>query len=209
MRSTTYETDSEIDHQRNPWKGLAAGLIGGLVASWTMNQFQAAWSATDDSKSLERAQKRKKIAQSSAGSSKHQSDQPNAQAEQQSESPNESADDTTVKVASAISEGVFDHKLTKREKKIAGPAVHYVFGSLMGGLYGVTVELKPKANAGRGILFGTALWLVADEGAVPLLGFSKSPAEYPLSMHVYALVSHFVYGLATESVRRLVRKSLR
>ena len=23
------------------WKGLAAGLIGGLVASWTMNRFQA------------------------------------------------------------------------------------------------------------------------------------------------------------------------
>ena len=27
----------------NVWKGLVAGLAGGLVASWTMNQFQAAW----------------------------------------------------------------------------------------------------------------------------------------------------------------------
>ena len=27
-------------------KGLAAGLAGGLVASWTMNQFQAAWTKT-------------------------------------------------------------------------------------------------------------------------------------------------------------------
>lgn len=26
------------------WKGIAAGLIGGLAASWVMNQFQAAWS---------------------------------------------------------------------------------------------------------------------------------------------------------------------
>ena len=26
------------------WKGLAAGLIGGLVASWTMNRFQDVWS---------------------------------------------------------------------------------------------------------------------------------------------------------------------
>lgn len=25
-------------------KGTIAGLVGGLVASWTMNQFQAAWS---------------------------------------------------------------------------------------------------------------------------------------------------------------------
>jgi putative membrane protein len=208
MRSTTYETDSHVDHHSLS-KGLAAGLIGGLVASWTMNQFQAAWSAAADSKSLERAHKRKKTAQSSAASSKHQSDQPNTQAEQQSEGSNESGDDTTVKVASAISEKIFDHKLTKRGKEIGGPLVHYVFGSLMSGLYGATVELKPKTNAGRGILFGTALWLVADEGAVPLLGFSKSPAEYPLSAHAYALASHFVYGLAAESVRRLVRNSLR
>ena len=26
------------------WKGLAAGLVGGLVASWTMNRFQDVWS---------------------------------------------------------------------------------------------------------------------------------------------------------------------
>ena len=25
------------------WKGVVAGLAAGLVASWTMNQFQAAW----------------------------------------------------------------------------------------------------------------------------------------------------------------------
>lgn len=178
------------------------------MASWTMNQFQATWSAAGDGKLSERSEKRKKTVQSFPGSSKHQSDQPNAKAEQRFKSRNESGDDTTVKVASAISERVFDHKLSKRKKKIAGPAVHSVFGSLMGGLYGVTVELKPEANAGRGILFGAAFWLVADEGAVPLLDFSKSPTEYPFSTHVYALTSHFVYGLATESVRRLVRKSL-
>jgi putative membrane protein len=26
------------------WKGLTAGIAGGLVASWVINQFQAAWS---------------------------------------------------------------------------------------------------------------------------------------------------------------------
>ena len=36
-----------IKRNRNghdPWKGLAAGAAGGLVASWVMNQFQALWS---------------------------------------------------------------------------------------------------------------------------------------------------------------------
>jgi hypothetical protein len=34
-------TNERNDH--NVWKGLAAGLIGGLVASWTMNRFQDVW----------------------------------------------------------------------------------------------------------------------------------------------------------------------
>lgn len=29
-------------------KGLAAGVIGGPVASWTMNRFQAAWGKLSD-----------------------------------------------------------------------------------------------------------------------------------------------------------------
>jgi hypothetical protein len=32
-----------VNGDTNVWKGLVAGLAGGLVASWTMNQFQAAW----------------------------------------------------------------------------------------------------------------------------------------------------------------------
>ena len=31
------------DSEGNVWKGLVAGLAGGLVASWTMNHFHAAW----------------------------------------------------------------------------------------------------------------------------------------------------------------------
>lgn len=30
------------------FRGLAAGLIGGLVASWTMNQFQVLWSKVSE-----------------------------------------------------------------------------------------------------------------------------------------------------------------
>jgi uncharacterized membrane protein YagU involved in acid resistance len=50
--------------------------------------------------------------------------------------------------------------------------------------------------------------LLADEVTLPALGYSKSPMEFPLSTHVYALVSHLVYGWTTEIVRRAVRKVL-
>jgi putative membrane protein len=49
---------------------------------------------------------------------------------------------------------------------------------------------------------------MGDEIAVPALGLSKSPREYPISTHLQSLAAHFVYGLTTEVVRRTVRKLL-
>ena len=157
-------------------KGLAAGIIGGLVASWTMNQFQALWSklSEDDRKSKKGGE----------------------------------GQDATVKAATAISEGVFDHNLTKSEKKVAGPTVHYAMGATSGAVYGAMAEIMPSVTLGAGLPFGTAVRVGADEAAVPALGLSKSPTEVPLSKHAYALASHFVYGLTTEIVRRAVRKAL-
>jgi hypothetical protein len=117
-------------------------------------------------------------------------------------------DDTTVKAASAVSEGVFGHKLTPGEKKIAGTAVHYLLGTGVGGLYGAAAEIAPNITRGAGLPFGAVFWLVVDEGAVPLLGLSEGPMAYPLSIHGYALSSHFVYGVTAEVVRRAVRGAL-
>lgn len=168
----------------NIFKGLIAGLVAGLVASWTMNRFQDVWV---------------KLADHQDGADRDPKLTPqNTEAE----------DDTTVRTASAISEGLFDHKLTDSEKRIAGTAVHYGLGTGVGGLYGVVAEITPEVTSGAGLPFGAAFWLVVDEGAVPLLGLSKAPTKYPLSTHVYALTSHFVYGLTAEVVRRAVRKAL-
>ncbi len=176
-------------------KGVAAGLIGGFVASWTMNRFQDGWSKV--SQASERSQPTLDLQRSHEPESGEQ-----AQASREPE------DDTTIRTASAISEGVFGHKLTQSEKEIAGTAVHYALGTGVGGLYGAAAEIAPQVSAGAGLPFGAIFWLVVDEGAVPLLGLSKGPTQYPLSTHVYALASHFVYGLTTEFVRRLVLKAL-
>jgi len=166
------------------WKGLVAGLVGGLVASWTMNRFQDIWLKLSDNGN-----------RSASGRSTQQSEE-------------EEQDDTTVRAASAISEGIFDHKLSKDEKKIAGPAVHYALGTGVGGLYGAVAEVVPEVTTATGLPFGAAFWLVVDETAVPGLGLSKPPTEYPASTHVYALASHLVYGLTAELVRRNLRRAL-
>ena len=184
---------TNVRHEGDVWKGLAAGLIGGLVASWTMNRFQDVWGKLAESGEQSRG------AQASRQKGEQQELRPSG----------EEQDDTTVRAASAISEGLFHHRLTESEKKIAGPAVHYTLGTGVGGLYGAVAELAPEVTAGVGLPFGALFWLVVDEGAVPLLGLSKGPTEYPLSTHVYALASHLVYGLTAETVRGAARNALR
>lgn len=183
-------------HNRNPdlLKGLAAGLTAGLVASWTMNEFQAAWS---------------KKAEGFEKPHGAQAMQPSEGEKPGKEGQNkEQQDDATVKVARAVSENVLGRPLEEGEKKGAGAAVHYAFGTATGGLYGAVAEFAPAVTMAGGLPFGAAFWLTADETVVPLLNLSKGPTKYPLSVHAYALASHLVYGLTAELTRRAVRKIL-
>lgn len=164
-------------HTGNVAKGAVAGLIGGVVASFVMSEFQALVTKLSEEKDKEKSQTKK-------------------------EEP------ATVKAAKEISESIFDHRLTKSEKEPAGEFVHYAMGAASGLIYGAAAEVAPVTAFGTGLPFGTAVWLIADDVIVPALGLAKSPAEYPLSTHAYALSSHLVYGLTTDLVRRAVRRIL-
>jgi len=185
---------AEIDG-RNLLKGAAAGLIGGLVASWVMNQFQSIWS-------------RLSSGGQGGGQQEQEQQQQGGERQWQQQQQQEENEPATTKVATAVSQRVFHHRLSQQAKKVAEPAVHYAFGTAMGGLYGALVEMVPAVESGFGLLYATLLWAAADELALPSLGLSKGPTEYPLSSHVYGLVSHWVYGLTAEAVRRAVRAAL-
>ena len=177
-----------------PMKGLLAGIAAGLVASWTMNKFQSLWSRafrSDGQMAGQRAREMERQGQ-----------------HQQVQQLDKEAEAATTKAAVAIAQRVFHHQLTPRQKKLAEPAVHYAFGTTIGAAYGLLAEVAPPVTSGFGLAYATAVWLVGDEMAVPALGLSKSPAQYPLSSHVYALVSLWVYGLTAEAVRRGVRAVL-
>lgn len=187
--------------ETNVWKGLVAGLAGGLVASWTMNQFQAAW--TRAAAGFEKPHGAQGMKPSEGP---NPNEQPASHASNQEEKENQ--DDATVETAKVISKNVFGHELQESEKKPAGAAVHYAFGTVTGGLYGAMAEVSPQVTAGAGLPFGAVFWMVADEVAVPLLGLAKGPSAYPVSTHMYALASHLVYGVTAEMSRRAVRHVL-
>jgi hypothetical protein len=158
----------------NIFKGALAGAVGGLVASFAMNQFQKAWSTAEEKITGKKEQQR-------------------------------DGEDATMKTADRIASAIQGRHLTKQEKQKAGPVVHYAFGALMGAVYGAAVELNPSAHSLAGVPFGTILFASADEVALPALGLSGKPTEYPLSKHVYGFASHAVYGVTTEAVRRIIR----
>jgi uncharacterized membrane protein YagU involved in acid resistance len=182
----------------NVWKGLAAGVVGGLVASWTMNQFQALWSK------LAEGEERSHGAQSMQQGHPQQG----IGRELQEEGKDDAEDDAAERLANAISVGISGRELTKSEKDVAGVVFHYAMGATSGALYGAMAEALPQVTAVAGLPFGAAVWVIADEGIVPAVGLSKSPTEYPLSIHAYAFTSHLVFGLTTELVRRAVREAM-
>ena len=182
----------------NIYKGVAAGVAGGLVGSFVMNQFQAAWG-----KLMENEDRSHGAQSLQQGTPDHGIGR--ELAERGVDDPD---DDAASRTGNAVSEFVFDHHLTKPEKEKAGAAAHYAMGVTSGAIYGAVAEVMPLATVCEGTAFGAAVWVLADEAVVPALGLSREPTDYPMSIHVYSLASHLVYGLTTELVRRAVRRAL-
>lgn len=180
--STVPELREVETRPRSMTKGVVAGLVGGLIGTIAMNEFQKAWSKTAQAlQNGDHAQSR--------------------QEEQESEN-------ATMKAAGKIAR-IGGRELTHEQKKKAGPIVHYGFGTLQGALYGAVTELtRTPGGFLPGILFGAALFALADEVAVPAMGLSGKPSETPASTHLYAAAAHCVYGMTTEFARRGLRAAI-
>jgi len=169
-------------------RGALAGLIGGVVASWAMNQFQAATQNNAPPKPSGFAEGGQETS------------------EPRQRQQDDAGDDATVKTAQAISHKLFDHDLTPCEKKVAGPAVHYGYGALVGGLYGAVAEVWPGIAAGLGIPYAFALFVLGDELAVPALKLGPPPNEVPVKSHADYLAVHILYGIVLDVARRVARQ---
>lgn len=156
---------------------MLAGAVAGLAASWTMSQFQSSWSRTQQ-KLREQSGKR----QLSSGD-----------------------EDATMKTVEAIGKEVLHVEPSKEEKEKYAPVVHYAFGTAIGALYGALAERYPSVTKRWGTEYASAVFLAADELAVPALKLSKPLTQSPVSTHIYGWASHLVYGASAESIRRSLR----
>lgn len=108
-------------HQR--YKGLFMGAMSGLAGTILMTQFQNVWNKvseeTQDPKSKVKAKRAKP-------------------------EKKEEKEDSTMKAAGKISEEI-GHPLSRKERKKAGPWVHYSFGTSVGAVFGLAAEMAPDS----------------------------------------------------------------
>lgn len=172
------------------WRTPVAGLLSGLAGTLVMGQFQNGWA-----KAKARLESSWNPEEDSNGKGAGESGQD---------------ENATMKAAGKLA-NLVGSELSYEGKKKAGPFIHYGFGTVMGAIYGVAKENGPLAlqkmhPAVSGARFGSALYLAADELAVPALGLSPKASESPVSAHLYGLASHLVYGLSVGSTYYLARK---
>jgi uncharacterized membrane protein YagU involved in acid resistance len=173
-------------HNPHLVRGILAGVVGGLVASWVMNEFMAGPGAAL-TKAVNTPEENREAAQQDP----------------------ETRQDATMKAADAITETVTGGQhLTWEQQKEGGPIVHYAFGALAGGIYGALAEYSTLFSSGFGTGFGSALFAGADLFAVPAFHLGAPVTETPAHTLATPYAAHLVYGAATELVRRAVRTIL-
>lgn len=181
--------------------GAIAGAIGGLVGTLAMATFQQLWmrgtAVVDHARHREPSDEDRNLMKN-AGIGSGEFPQSEPRSHHQRISPSERLVATTYRTVG--------RRPAKRiEMKIGGSAVHFAFGATMGAIYGAAAELEPAVTIGQGTAFGTAVFIAADEVALPLTGLAQSPLRTPVRRHLYSLMCHFAYGAATEATRRLLR----
>jgi len=111
-----------------------------------------------------------------------------------------------AQVAKRILEGVFRKQVGAEQIPLLTNAMHWLYGSAQGGLYGLvqgTIRTNPVAS---GLAFGAGVWTLSYAQLVPM-GIYEPPWRYPAKTLAVDLSYHLVYGVgvagAYEGLARL------
>jgi hypothetical protein len=102
--------------------------------------------------------------------------------------------------AERLSKGFAKRPLTGERLHQAGNLIHFAFGSGWGLAWALARRAPLRAGKPtfvRGLLFGTAVWMIADNVLLPIMRIGSWPNRYGAGVHAKALLAHLVYGAAT------------
>jgi hypothetical protein len=163
--------------------GLAAGVIGGLVATWVLDKYQQG--------ALEVTRQAESSLDVDPILSRRQEDQLRTQQRAHAEA------------AERIAQSTFGKGLSRNQRRNAAPIVHYAIGALAGGAYGFAVEILPVVRRGYGTGFSNLLFLGGSQAMLPWLNLGTRQKVTPVKNG--GLSAALVYGATLETTRRILR----
>ncbi|MGI9168708.1 MAG: DUF1440 domain-containing protein [Caulobacteraceae bacterium] len=115
---------------------------------------------------------------------------------------------STVKLADRVCLALSGRPIPHSVRPLAGEAVHFGLGAVLGAAYAGAAHFRPAVTAGAGTAYSSTVWLGLDEGLLPALGLGAKWADVPASRHFYGLISHLFFGLSLDGANRLGRRAL-
>lgn len=104
---------------------------------------------------------------------------------------------------------LFGSSLSEQQRESYGQRLHWALGLGAGAAYGLLRDRVPATAAARGLLFGTAFFLLMDEGLVYALGLTPGPSNFPWQAHARGLAGHLAFGATADGVLSLLEGSVR
>jgi putative membrane protein len=86
--------------------------------------------------------------------------------------------------------------------------MHWTFGAVAGGVYGMLAEVWPEITESRGAAFGALIDFALHDSTVPATGVGPRAAELTRQSAASDVTTHAVYGITTEFVRKHMRSWL-
>jgi uncharacterized membrane protein YagU involved in acid resistance len=90
-------------------------------------------------------------------------------------------------------------ELSEEERDKYGSTIHWALGISAGALYSVLRPRLRSAELAHGLAFGTAFWLLMDEGAVYALKLTPGPTAFPWQTHARGLAGHLTFGAVADA----------
>jgi uncharacterized membrane protein YagU involved in acid resistance len=122
----------------------------------------------------------------------------------QSPGPEGLAEQFAFKVAA----GIFSQDLGPHVR-FAGRAVHLVYGSAWGMLYGLLQASYRRPPAAFGATYGLVVWLVGPAILVPAMRLMGRPLEEPAARSAALIAGHLAYGLALAAAFEALQRQTR
>jgi uncharacterized membrane protein YagU involved in acid resistance len=107
-----------------------------------------------------------------------------------------------------VLKGVFGTDVSAERTPLLTNAMHWLYGTSLGAVYGLvqgTIRANPLAH---GLLFGTGVWALSYAQLVPM-GLYRPPWEYETRTLAKDLSYHLVYGVGVAGAYRELEHLLR